>query len=105
LAQVRAKLADLTTFPGNGAKLENHTVQLNAARENEEPVKPPVPAVEPNVAGPNLLEPSSVEPNPVDQNTAEAKPATKKPIPPPAAGVPAVRQNSQTNPRQYQALD
>lgn len=34
LAQVRAKLADPIAFLGNAAKLENHTVQLNAGWEN-----------------------------------------------------------------------
>ena len=77
MAQVRAKLADPTAFLENGAKLENYTVQLNAARENKEPGKPPVPAVEPNVVEPNLLEPSPVEPNTVEPNTVGSEPATK----------------------------
>ena len=34
LAQVRTNLVDPTAFLGNGAKLQNHTVQLNAAWEN-----------------------------------------------------------------------
>ena len=98
LAQVRAKLADPTAFLGNGAELENYTVQLNAARENKEPGKPPVPSVEPNVVEPNLLEPSPVEPNTVEPNTVGSEPATKNPVPPPASDIPAVGQNSQIIP-------